>query len=148
MYTTKGSRTVWVKEQRSGWNKRQATLQLTLHTDSKPYTKPLLMFRGKEKLDTKVRKDELARFPSGVHVIFNVKVYTNSENLKQQARQEYKWGSVYSLSDREPRLLVIDAFAAHKKTTDEKRAQDDFISELKKLNTTVSIVPPGGTGYV
>ena len=39
------------------------------------------MFRGKEKLDTKVYKDKLARFPSGVHIIFNIKVYTNSENV-------------------------------------------------------------------
>jgi hypothetical protein len=101
-YATKGSRTIWVKEQRSGWNKRQATLQLTLHADGKPHTKPLLMFRGKEKLDTKARRDELARFPPGVHVIFNAKAYANSQNLKQWARQEYKWGSAYSPSDCEP----------------------------------------------
>jgi hypothetical protein len=40
------------------------------------------MFRGKEKLDTKARKDKLAQFPLGVHVIFNAKVYANSKNLK------------------------------------------------------------------
>lgn len=147
-YAQKGSKTVWVKEQRSGWNKRQATLQLTLHADGKPHTKPLLMFKGQEKLNTKARRDEMAQYPKGIHVIFNPKAYANGENLKQWARQQYKWGSAYSPSDREPRLLVIDAFAAHKKTVDEKKAQDDFIAELKKLNTTVSMVPAGGTGYV
>lgn len=76
--------------------------------------------------------------------------------MKQWARQEYKWGSVYSPSLHEPRLLVLDAFAAHKKKKEpetaaevaEAEAQDDFHTELKKLNTTVSMVPPGGTGYV
>jgi hypothetical protein len=106
------------------------------------------MFRGKEKLDTKARKDKLARFPLGVHVIFNTKAYANGENLKQWARQEYKWGLVYSPLDYKPRLLSIDAFVAHKKTVSEKRAQDDFISELKKLNTTVSMILAGATGYV
>ena len=41
------------------------------------------MFRGLEKLNTKARKDEVACYPQGIHVIFNLKVYTNSENLKQ-----------------------------------------------------------------
>ena len=37
-YAQKKNKTVWVKEQRSGWNKRQATLQLTVHTDGNPHT--------------------------------------------------------------------------------------------------------------
>ena len=106
------------------------------------------MFKGQEKLNTKAHRDKLARFPSGVHVIFNPKAYANGENLKQWARQEYKWGSAYSPLDNEPRLLSIDAFAAHKKTVDEVKAQDDFITELKKLNTTVLMILAGGTGYV
>jgi hypothetical protein len=146
-YAKKGDKTIWVKEQRSGWNKRQATLQLTVHADSKPHTKPLLMFRGQERLNTKARREEVARYPKGIHVIFNPKVYANGENLKQWPRQQFKWGSPYSPSDKEPRLLVIDAFPAHKKMTDERKAQDDFIAELKKLNTTVSMVPAGATGY-
>ena len=41
------------------------------------------MFKGQEKLNTKARRDKLARFPLGVHVIFNLKAYANGENLKQ-----------------------------------------------------------------
>ena len=68
--------------------------------------------------------------------------------MKQQARQDYKQHGAFSLSDNEPRLLVLDAFSAHKKKKDdgEQRAQEDFIVELKRLNTTVSMVPPGATG--
>jgi hypothetical protein len=108
-YAKMGSKTVWVKEQRSGWNKRQATLQLTLHADGLPHTKPLLMFRGLEKLNTKARKDEVERYPLRYSCYFNPKAYANGEDLKQWARQQYKWGSVYSPSDDEPRLLAIDA---------------------------------------
>ena len=28
------------------------------------------------------------------------------------------------------------------------KGQQDFVTELKKLNTTISMIPPGGTGYV
>lgn len=129
-YAKKGNKTIWVKEQRSGWNKRQATLQLCLYADGKPHTPPLLMFKGQEGLNTAPRRAELARFPRGIHVIFNKKAYANGENLKQWARQQYKWYGPYSPSDNEPRLLVLDAFAAHKKNTDKKKAQDDFIAEL------------------
>src|SRR5271156_3310612 len=46
-YNTKGSKTVWVKTARSGWDKRQATLQIILHADGVLRCKPLLIFHGK-----------------------------------------------------------------------------------------------------
>jgi hypothetical protein len=147
-YAKKGSKTIWIKEQRSGWNKRQATLQLCVHADGLPHTPPLLMFRGTEGTGDSRRKAEMKKYPKGINVIFNKKAYANGENLKQWARQQYKWGSAFSPSEKEPRLLVIDAFAAHKKSVDEKKSQNDFIAELKKLNTTISMVPARGTGYV
>jgi hypothetical protein len=150
-YAKKGSKIVWVKEQRSGWNKRQATLELCLHADGKPYTPPLLMFRGSEgttAANTTARRAEAARYRKGIHIIFNKKVYANGENLKQWARQQYKWYSAFLPSDNEPRLLVLNAFSAYKKSTNEIQAQEDFVVELKKLNTTVLMVSSGGTGYV
>jgi hypothetical protein len=85
-YARKRSKTVWVKEQRSGWNKRQATLQLTLHADGKPYTPSLLMFRGdaaSKASNARPRCAEALQYPKGIHVIFNPKAYANSDNLKQ-----------------------------------------------------------------
>jgi len=32
-YDAKGSRTIWVKESRSGWDKRKATLQVCVYAD-------------------------------------------------------------------------------------------------------------------
>jgi hypothetical protein len=109
------------------------------------------MFRGREGTGDIWRQREMARYPKGIVVIFNDKAYANGQNLKQWARQQYKWGSAFSPSENEPRLLTLDAFGAHKKkkpTEAEKRANDDFVSELKELNTSISMVPAGGTGYV
>jgi hypothetical protein len=82
-YAKKGSKTVWVKEERSGWNKRQATLQLCLHTDGLPHTKPLLMFKGSSGTGNVRRRREIKRYPKGIRVIFNDNAYANKDNLKQ-----------------------------------------------------------------
>jgi hypothetical protein len=53
------------------------------------------------------------------------------------------------LFENEPCFLVFDAFAAYKKKTDEeKKDENDFVTELKKLNCTISMVLAGGTEYV
>ena len=106
------------------------------------------MFRGSKSPSDTRHKTEMRRYPKGIHMIFNPKAYANEKNLKQQAYQQYKQSSVYSPSNKEPRLLVIDTFAAHKKTINKKKAQDDFVAELKKLNTTISMVLARGTSYV
>ncbi|TVY14491.1 hypothetical protein LARI1_G009129 [Lachnellula arida] len=118
-YAKTGSKTVWVKEQRSGWDKRHATLQICVHADGLPHTKPLLIFRGKDGLGDFRRKAEYKLYTDGVPVIFNKKAYANGDVLKHWAREEYKWGSAFSPSDNKPRLLVLDAFSAHKKEADE-----------------------------
>jgi hypothetical protein len=46
-YDTKGIRTVFVKQTGSGWDWRQATLQILVHTDGIQRCKPLLIFHGK-----------------------------------------------------------------------------------------------------
>jgi len=45
-YEFKGKRTVWVKSKKSGWGKRQATIQLTVFADGVSRVLPLLIFRG------------------------------------------------------------------------------------------------------
>ena len=45
-YEFKGSKTVWVRARRSGWDKRQATIQLTIFADGIDRVIPLIIFRG------------------------------------------------------------------------------------------------------
>ena len=109
------------------------------------------MFRdseGAKYANTAARRAEAARYPKGIHVIFNSKAYANRENLKQWARQQYKWYGPFSPSNNESRLLALEAFAAHKKNIDELKAQEDFVAELKKLNCTISMASAGPTSYV
>jgi transposase-like protein len=46
-YNTTGVRTVFVKQTGSGWDQRQATLQILVHADGIQRCKPLLIFHGK-----------------------------------------------------------------------------------------------------
>jgi hypothetical protein len=106
------------------------------------------MFQGSEGPSDVQQQVEYKRYPKGIRVIFNAKAYANRYNLKQWVHQEYKWGSVYSLLDNEPRLLTLNAFLVYKKSSKELKVQEDFVLELKKLNYTISIVLAGGIGYV
>jgi hypothetical protein len=57
-YDFKGNKTVWIKEQRSGWDRRQATAQLCLFADGIPRVKVLLIFHGDPAGDSRRRKEE------------------------------------------------------------------------------------------
>jgi hypothetical protein len=46
-YDTTGFRTVFVKQTGSGWDQRQATLQILVHADGIQRCKRLLIFQGK-----------------------------------------------------------------------------------------------------
>jgi hypothetical protein len=48
-YDTTGVRTVFLKQTGSGWDWRQATFQILVHTDSIQRCKPLLIFHGMNK---------------------------------------------------------------------------------------------------
>ena len=45
-YDTIGVRTVFLKQTGSGWDRRQATLQILVHADGIQRCKPLLIFHG------------------------------------------------------------------------------------------------------
>ena len=43
-YNQQGEKTIWIQSSRSGWDKRQGTIQLTVFADGVPRVKPLLLF--------------------------------------------------------------------------------------------------------
>jgi hypothetical protein len=69
-YDFKGSKTVRIKEQRSGWNCRQATLQVCVYADSIQCCHPLLIFHSDPLGDSRCRVEEKL-YDKGVAVAFN-----------------------------------------------------------------------------
>jgi hypothetical protein len=72
---------VSLKRARSGWEKRQCTLQLIVFADGIARAKPLLMFHGQENSKDWRRGAEKKKYHTGVVVIFNPKAYANTSNL-------------------------------------------------------------------
>ncbi|KAL5313391.1 hypothetical protein ACEPPN_019124 [Leptodophora sp. 'Broadleaf-Isolate-01'] len=105
------------------------------------------MFKGKPGKGNKNRRLEMARYHPAVKI-----------------RQDYSHASEYPLSDQEPHLLVLDAFAPHKhsgkkvptnesakakaKRLEAERLNQQIRDEFSKLNVTLSLIPGGCTGYV
>ena len=77
-YDFMGKKTVWVHSKKSGWGKRQATIQLTVFADGIARVKPLIIYRGMEKSKRVARKKEEVRYDSRVVVKFNKKAYANT----------------------------------------------------------------------
>ncbi len=163
-YDHRGNNTVLLKGGASGWEKRQATLQICVFADSQPHYKPLLIFAGKPGPGNKNRQSEMRKYHYRVDVIYNKKAYCDIEVLISWLKNQYRWATPWSPSDNDPRLLVLDAFAPHKaqgrkkakNKTDSQRTKRENEEQkvqrlrqiLKDLNTTTSIIPGGCTGYV
>jgi hypothetical protein len=76
----RGDRTVTLKGAKSGWDKRQCTLQIYVSADGVDRCKPLLMFKGGVKEDSR-RRAKRKKYHHSVIVIFNEKAYANTSNL-------------------------------------------------------------------
>jgi hypothetical protein len=138
-YDNKGAKSVWIKEQRSGWDRRQATLQVCVFADGIMRVRPLLIFHGNPVGDSRRRAEEKL-YDKGVCVAFNETAWADSTNLKDWVKNQYAGGSAYFTKDNEPRLLSLDAFAP--------QMTKGLMAEFKKLNYTTSYIPGGCTSFV
>jgi hypothetical protein len=141
-YKDKGEKTIWLKETRSGWNKRQATLQVYISADGVPCCQPLLIFYGAVKGDTR-RKDEERKYAYGVDVLWNPAAWANEDTMLWWIKHSYQFSSAYSnlRIEREPRLLCLDAFKAH--LTPAVVKNDHIVTEALKtsnIRTVLSIL--------
>jgi len=112
-YDTKGNRTVFVRIGKNGNDKRKLTLQLAITADGKPHIRPLCIFAGAEGAAAAAkprRRKEAKEYHPDVDVIFNEKAWYNLKVILTWLKGQYKWGSPYPPSEREPRLLVLDSF--------------------------------------
>ena len=145
-YDTVGSKTVWGRSQGSGLDKRQATVQLTIHADGVPRTKPLIVFRGK---GTRITAAEKSTWDKRVRVHFQPNAWVDESVMIEWLNHQWKL-SIYVLSttghmesilnNQVPRMLVLDVHRAQK--------TDRVKSLFKSLNTTMAMVPSGCTSLV
>ena len=80
-YSHRGDKTIWTKSDKSGWDKCQATLALTVFANGLDRVKPLIIFRGTEDLLKQQRYygSEIQQYGPRVTVWFNSKGYSNTK---------------------------------------------------------------------
>jgi transcriptional/translational regulatory protein YebC/TACO1 len=133
-WETLGATTVAGKVDRSGWDKRQATLILYIFADGVPRTMPTIIFHGNPTDERGQIWKEHELYHPDVIVEYNDHAYNNEElfscwidTVLLKIRQE----------EEEDFLLVMDAAAFHK-TAEIKR-------KLREQNITVAMIPSGCT---
>lgn len=151
-YALKGCKTVWAKAEKSGWDKRQATIQLTVLADS-TMLKPWIIFRGKGQLP----EAELIQYDQRVTVKFNDEAYANEyiilEWIREQLipvihRSDPFQGPISNTTGlpsgtpafNVPGLISLDAASFHKTPT--------VLETLKQANITPSMIPAGCTSLI
>jgi hypothetical protein len=87
-YATKGAKHVQLQSTKSGWDRRQATLMLTIFADGIARIPPIIIFHGlsdserkrpRNEREQQVYNAEHARYHPGVVVLFNKEAYCNEE---------------------------------------------------------------------
>ena len=130
-YHTAGEKTIWVKESRSGWDKRQASLVLCVFADGVPRVPPMIIFRGTgQRLGA-----ERAKYHDGVLVEFNPTAYMNDQ-LFERYIQEH----LIPVLGGHPTLFALDLMGSHKTPA--------ILDLLHSNNITPSLIPGGCTGLV
>lgn len=106
-YESIGARTVWVKETRSAWDKRQASLLLSIFVDGINRILPLIIFHGTGRGSLVLR--EPPQYHSGVIVEFNEEAYMNDQLFLKYIEQHL----LLTLGGR-PSLFAIHNCKSHK----------------------------------
>lgn len=133
-YNTVGESTVWIKgSKQSSWDKRQATLQLTIFADAIPRVKPLIFFRGLG-VGSSIQA-EREDYDPRVIVKFNPTAYANSDNIIEWLDEQ-----VIPVLENKPTLMVLDLFGGHKR--------EDVLDTLRAHDITLSLIPGGCTSLV
>lgn len=128
-YDTTGAKTVWVKSTGSGLDKRQCTVQHTIHADGIRHIKPLIVFKGTGQRISQVEKNQWDR---RVEVDFQKKAWVDEKVFLRWCR--FQWKSFSQTPP--PHLLVMDVHKAQKTDAVKKYLRQD-------CNTIMALIPPG-----
>ena len=133
-YNQQGEKTISVqRSQHSGWDKRQAIIQLTVFADAVPCVEPLLFFRG-QGVGTTVMAEK-ALYDPQVVVKFNPKAYANSTNVVEWLEEQ-----VIPVIGRQATRMALDMFGSHK--------TDEVLDTMGVHDITLSVIPGGCTSMV
>lgn len=132
-YNAIREKTIWLQSTRSGWDKRQGTIQLTIFADGIPRVAPLVFFRGKGIGPSILTEQKL--YDTGVVVKFNPTAYSDSTNMVEWLETQ-----LIPVLDCQPTLLALDLFAGHK--------TEEVLDTFKAHDITVSVITAGFTGIV
>lgn len=135
-YDTKGSKSVQTKSDRSGWDKRQATLIVYIWADGIQRIKPKLIFHGVNGPTNRIYNQEKHLYSPEVTVEYNPTAYNNEELFLKWLEEEYtpvttEIGEV---------LLVMDVAAFHKTPA--------IKAKIRELKTTLALIPAGMTSLL
>lgn len=130
-YEPAGSKTVWAKSTRSGWEKRQASLVLCVFVDGVPRIPPMVIFHG-----TGSRLgDEFEHYHPGVLVEFNPKAYMNEDLFLR-----YITDHLAPVLEGRPSLFALDLMGSHK--------TPQVLAALRENQILPSLIPGGCTSLV
>jgi DDE superfamily endonuclease len=138
-YNIQGAKTISAKTDRSGWDKRQATLVLYIFADGVPRIQPKLIFHGKATNEGgKIEERESHLYHKGVTIHFNSTAYNNEELTMQWIDSELIPNLKPTAQDEV--LLALDVAAFHKTPA--------ILQKLRDNHIITALVPPGCTGLL
>lgn len=129
-----GAKTVSGKSDRSGWDKRQATVILYIFADGVSRIPPKLIFHGTAGPNGQIFKQEGHLYSGGVTVEFNETAYNNQGLFQKWIVEE-----LVPLVRRDF-LLVMDVAAFHK--------TPEILDLLRRSSVTTALIPSGCTSLV
>jgi len=130
-YNPIGEKTIWAKESKSGWGKRQASLVLCIFGDGIPRIPPMIIFHGTGRR----LGNEKQQYDIRVLVEYNPTAYMN-EGLFER----YIINHLLPVLGGRPTLFAINLIKSHKTPT--------ILDLLSKSNITPSFIPAGCTSLV
>lgn len=130
-YNPVGAKTIWVKESKSGWDKRQASLVLCIFADGVNRIPPMVLFHGKGT----VYEKESPKYHPGVLVEFNPTAYMNDDLF-------LKYIELYLLPalGNRPSLFAIDLCSSHKTVP--------VLDTLRSKKIIPTLIPGGCTSLI
>lgn len=132
-YNTIGAKTIWVKDTKSVWDRRQASLVLCVFADGINRIPPMVLFHG---LGT-VYEKESPKYHPGVLVEFNATAYMNDKLF-------LKYIELYLLpalgSGNKPSLFALDLCSSHKTPA--------VLDSLRSHKIIPTLIPGGCTSLI